>query len=391
MHAIGFFATVIAIDVGVHYYLWTRLFRDPAWPQAVRLAGGLGLLLLAISLPVGMIISRQLSREHARPVATVTYIWLGTAFYFLVVFLALDVSRWLAMGASALWALIARDGGAPDLVRRALMSKSAVGAATVAAAGLSALAVHDGLSDVEVREVGVKLDRLPPQLAGLTLVQLTDIHVGPTIGRRFIEAIVDKANRARPDAVVITGDLVDGSVENLAEQVEPLTKLVARYGVYFVTGNHEYYNGVSEWTAHLSRMGVRVLRNEKVALGEEGVSIDLAGIDDELSHAFAEKKGQELSRLIGVADPERELILLAHQPKAIVSAAEAGVGLQVSGHTHGGQFWPFSHLVALTQPYLSGLHRHDQKAQIYVSRGTGYWGPPMRLLAPAEVTKIVLG
>jgi predicted MPP superfamily phosphohydrolase len=388
--ALGFFATIIAIDVATHWYLWIRLFRDPGWPSGVKLAGAIVLALFAVALPAGMIISRNASREIARPIATAAYVWLGTAFYFLVVLFTLDFARWIATGATALWAFITSEGKSTDLVRRALLSKSAVGSATAAAASLSAVALRTGLSDVEVKDVSVKLDRLPRELSGMSIVQLTDIHVGPTIGERFMRTIVEKTNALKPDAVVITGDLVDGSVEQLAQQVAPLAKLSARFGVYFVTGNHEYYSGVKEWTEHLSSMGIRVLRNEKVSLGD-GASIDLAGVDDHLSHELAENNGAELVRLLGIQDDQRELILLAHQPKAIVSAAGAGVGLQLSGHTHGGQLWPFSHLVALTQPYLAGLHRHEARTQIYVSRGTGYWGPPMRLLAPAEITRLVLG
>jgi predicted MPP superfamily phosphohydrolase len=268
-------------------------------------------------------------------------------------------------------------------------------AAGAVAVGASAAALRSGLSEVEVKEVEVKSADLPKALDNLTVVQLSDIHVGPTIGRRFIESIVEKANRQKPDAVVITGDLVDGSVEDLALQVAPLAKLAARYGVYFVTGNHEYYSGVAEWTKELERIGIRVLRNQKAVLGdaaERGSRIELLGIDDHLCHHFAEPgSGEEMKAMFGIEkDDGVGRILLAHQPKAIVSAAEAGIALQLSGHTHGGQMWPFSALVGLTQPYLAGLHKHSDRTQIYVSRGTGYWGPPMRLFAPAEVTKLVL-
>jgi predicted MPP superfamily phosphohydrolase len=172
--------------------------------------------------------------------------------------------------------------------------------------------------------------------------------------------------------------------------VEPLAKLRARYGVFFVTGNHEYYSGVDDWLAELERLGVRPLRNERVALGDRGASIDLAGVDDQSARGFGPGHGADYAKALGGAEPDRELILLAHQPSQIIHAARAGVGLQLSGHTHGGQIWPFGALVRLNQPYIAGLHRHDDRTQIYVSRGTGYWGPPMRLFCPAEITKVVL-
>jgi predicted MPP superfamily phosphohydrolase len=237
--------------------------------------------------------------------------------------------------------------------------------------------------------VGVKLERLPKELSGLSIVQLTDVHIGPTIGKKFLEHVVERSNDAKADAIVITGDLVDGSVASLRAHVEPLAKLRARYGVFFVTGNHEYYSGVDEWLEELGRLGVKPLRNERVALGD-AVSIDLAGVDDASARGFGPAHGPDYAKALGGALPDRELVLLAHQPSQIVHAARAGVGLQLSGHTHGGQIWPFGALVRLNQPYVAGLHKHDARTQIYVSRGTGYWGPPMRLFCPAEITKIVL-
>jgi len=234
--------------------------------------------------------------------------------------------------------------------------------------------------------VPVKLERLPRALDGLTLVQLSDLHVGLTIGRRFVESVVAEVARQRADAIVVTGDLVDGSVDELADLVAPLGALKARYGVFFIPGNHDYYAGIRPWLAQVQRMGWRILLNARTTLGDagaEGASIDLAGVDDPTGRP-------DLGRALVGRDPERELVLLAHQPRAIREAAAAGVGLQLSGHTHGGQIWPFGLAVLAFQPYLAGLHRHGERTQIYVSRGTGYWGPPMRIGAPAEITRLVL-
>jgi predicted MPP superfamily phosphohydrolase len=245
---------------------------------------------------------------------------------------------------------------------------------------LAVAAVRSGLARVALRDVEVRLPRLPKRLDGTTIVQLTDIHVGPTIGREFIEQIVERTNSVEPDVIAITGDLVDGSVSELGEDVAPLPKLRARYGVYFVTGNHEYYSGADAWCTELERIGIRVLRNERVTIGEDGASFDLAGIDDHRG---------DLTRAVRGRDPERELVLLAHQPRAIFDAVRHGVGLQLSGHTHGGQIWPWNYFVRLQQPVVSGLRRFGE-TWLFVSNGTGYWGPPMRLLAPAEITQIRL-
>jgi predicted MPP superfamily phosphohydrolase len=242
---------------------------------------------------------------------------------------------------------------------------------------------------VAVKRVEVPLRRLPKNLDGTTIVQLTDVHIGPTIDRDFVEEVVFTVNHLTPDVVAITGDLVDGSVEMLRAHVAPLGKLATKHGVYFVTGNHEYYSGCNEWCAELERLGIRVLRNERVSIGSEAESFDLAGINDFQARRIPGETGPDLGKALSGRDPERELVLLAHQPKAIHEAERLGVGLQLSGHTHGGQIWPWKFLVGLTQPVVSGLERIGS-AFVYVSNGTGYWGPPMRLGAPAEITQVVL-
>ena len=169
----------------------------------------------------------------------------------------------------------------------------------------------------------------------------------------------------------------------------PLAQLKARYGVYFVTGNHEYYSGADAWIAMLRKMGVNVLKNQRVSIGDQ-ISFDLAGIDDYSASRFGPGHGSDIAPIVRGRDPERELVMLAHQPRSIYETVRAQASLTLSGHTHGGQLWPFNHFVHMAQPYVAGLYRHDEKSQIYVSRGTGYWGPPMRLLAPSEITKLTL-
>jgi predicted MPP superfamily phosphohydrolase len=231
-----------------------------------------------------------------------------------------------------------------------------------------------------VTELSLPIKKLPREHDGFTIVQLTDLHVGPTIGREWLEHVVERTNALKPDLVAITGDLVDGSVEHLREAVAPLANLKAKHGVFFVTGNHEYYSGVEDWLAELGRLGVRCLRNERVTVAG---AIDLAGIDDHTS------RHSDLDAAQNGRDRARPCVLLAHQPKAIHGAARHGVDLQLSGHTHGGQIWPWNYLVRLQQPYVAGLVRHEE-THLYVSRGTGYWGPPMRLGSPAEIAKLVL-
>ncbi len=384
-----FIGVILIIDSLAHYYLWTRLFRDPGWPVEVRRIGAVALIGLAILLPVALMTARSLPREQAQPLALTAYVWMGTAFYLLLVLFAVDAARALAGGAHHLWSLLFGTDSVPEPSRRAVLAQATAGAAGLTAVGLSGAALRSGLADVEIKEESVKLARLPKQLDGMTLVQLSDVHVGPTIGKRFIHDLVEKTNAQKPDLVVITGDLVDGSVAALREHVAPLAKLASRYGTFFVTGNHEYYSGAAQWEEELRRLGIRVLRNERVSLGD-AARFDLAGIDDHQSRGMAHGHGPKIEVIQAGRDPEQELILLAHQPRSLPYATEIKAGLQLSGHTHGGQLWPFNGMVKLVQPYVAGLHRHDEHTQIYVSRGTGYWGPPMRLAAPAEISKIVL-
>jgi predicted MPP superfamily phosphohydrolase len=284
-----------------------------------------------------------------------------------------------------------RAGDAPvDASRRTATARLTAATVMSLSGGLAAVGLRAARGPIAVRRVDVSLARLPTVHDGFRLVQLSDIHVGSTIGRAFVEDVVRRANELGPDLVAITGDLVDGSVADLAEAVAPLAGLRARHGVYFVTGNHEYYSGAEAWIAELPRLGIRVLRNERVSIGAGAEAFDLAGIDDHSAERFGGMPHDAaIARALGDRDPTREVVLLAHQPRSFAEAARLGVGLQLSGHTHGGQIWPFGVIVQLSQPFLAGLHRQGA-SQIYVSRGTGYWGPPMRLGAPAEITELVL-
>ncbi len=379
---VAFLAVALSIFGGLHAYLWIRLVRDVALPAPWHRIATIALALLAISGPIMLFASRQLPERIARMLSTAAFSWMGVGFLLVVLLASFDVLRLIL--AAGIWSF--GQESAFDASRRLFLSRVMAGTAGAAGAALGAVALRNGLGDIEVREVPIQLARLPRELSGLTIVQLTDLHIGSTAGGAFVQQIIEKTQALRPDIVCITGDLVDGSVERLGPLVAPLATLRSRYGTFFITGNHEYYSGADAWLAELSRIGIRTLRNERVSIGD-AASFDLAGVDDWMANIPGH--GPNLARALAGRATDRELVLLAHQPKQIHEAAQMGVGLQLSGHTHGGQIAPFGALVALTQPFIAG-HHHVGSTQIYVSCGTGTWGPPMRLGAPAELTKLVL-
>ncbi len=239
-------------------------------------------------------------------------------------------------------------------------------------------------------EVDIPVAHLPAALHGFSIAQITDLHVGSTIKQGFVERIVGRVNRLNADLIAITGDLVDGSVEDLSAHTAPLAALRSRHGVYFVTGNHEYYSGERAWTAELRRLGLTVLKNQHVTLQHDGASLVLAGVTDFSAHHFdPAQRSDPAAALRGAPQNSGAKILLAHQPSTAAAAADAGYDVQISGHTHGGQFWPWNLFVRYFQPFTSGLNRL-KNLSVYVSRGTGYWGPPNRFIVPAEITRIRL-
>jgi predicted MPP superfamily phosphohydrolase len=365
-----FLLIVVGVIGGIHTYIWFRLVRDTALPQPWRLVATIALAVLALSIPASFFLRRGLGE---RAIADLIYwpamVWLGVMFILLVVLVATDLVR----------LVLAIVGARPsDPARRVFLRRLWGGAIAATGAALGGVALYEA-AHLRVKDVRVPLARLPAALDGMTIAQITDVHIGPTLGRAFIEELVARTNALEPDIVAITGDLVDATPAEIGDAVQPLAGLRARRGVFFVTGNHEYYAGVDAWLEFLPTLGIRVLRNERVAIAD---GLDLAGVDD-YSH------GQDLERALAGRDERRELVLLAHQPRAIHEAAEHGVGLQLSGHTHGGQIWPFKYLVYLQQPFVAGLAR-ARDSWIYVSCGTGFWGPPMRLGAPPEITRLVL-
>ncbi|MEV5316403.1 metallophosphoesterase [Streptomyces sp. NPDC052687] len=267
--------------------------------------------------------------------------------------------------------------------RRLFVSRVVAGAAAAAAVGTVGYGSYGVLRGPRVKRVTVPLAKLPRAAHGFRIAVVSDIHLGPVLGRGFAQKVVDTINATQPDLIAVVGDLVDGSVKDLGPAAAPLAGLEARHGAYFVTGNHEYFSGAEQWVEEVRRLGLRPLENDRTELPY----FDLAGVNDVAGED--EGQGPDFGKALGDRDTARACVLLAHQPVQIHDAVEHGVDLQLSGHTHGGQLWPGNLLAAAANPTVAGLERYGD-TQLYVSRGAGAWGPPTRVGAPSDITVVEL-
>ena len=283
--------------------------------------------------------------------------------------------------------------GAPEaessaLSRRMFIARTSAVAAGAASVGLVGFGAATALGPPDLLQVPVRLRRLDPAFRGFRIAVVSDIHLGPLAGRAHTERIVDTVNAAEPDLVAIVGDLVDGTVAELGAAAEPLRDLSAPEGTFFVTGNHEYFvDDTAEWLTELERLGIQPLRNENTAIRRGDAAFDLVGVNDIAGEQRDDPP--DFDRALAGVDPSRPTVLLAHQPVLVSQAAAHGVDLQLSGHTHGGQMWPFHYVVRMVQPSLAGLSAVGD-TQLYVTRGAGFWGPPVRIGAPPDVTVLTL-
>ncbi|MCC7458344.1 MAG: metallophosphoesterase [Nitrospira sp.] len=362
----------------LHLYIGWRLAPDLPAPWQAALV----LLLLASALLIPLAFFGRRARDRAR---ADRLSWAGMlALGVVSTLLALTALRDVLLLLAALLAWLS------PIVPPAALSQWTALAVMIGALVFAAWGFVNARRTARVRTVELPLAQLPPALHGFTIAQISDIHVGPTIKRGYVQRIVDAVNALRADVVAVTGDLVDGRVRDLAPDVAPLSGLRSTHGTFFVTGNHEYYSGADEWAAELRRLGVRVLINEHVVLSHAGALLVLAGVTDTSAQHFDPRQRSDPQRAIAGAPRDAGArVLLAHQPRSAAAAADAGFDVQLSGHTHGGQYWPWNVFVRLQQPYTAGLHRLQQ-LWIYTSRGTGYWGPPLRLGAPSEITRLKL-
>ncbi|MEU9111790.1 metallophosphoesterase [Streptomyces sp. NPDC048483] len=409
---------VLGVFGGVHRYLWCRLVRDTTAPGSrVRRTGTVAAFALPV-IALAALLAGRLGAPFAlqQVLAWPGYLWLALVLYLVLALLVGEVVRgvWLRAvrerGAGARTApavapvtapasepspssapspatLLPPDTPAtqplPAPPRRLFVARAVAAGASLAAVATVGYGAATTLRGPRVKRVTVPLAKLPRAAHGFRIAVVSDIHLSPVLGRAHTRRIVDTINRTSPDLVAIVGDLVDGSVPDLGPAAEPLRELQSRQGAYFVTGNHEYYSGAAQWVDYVRELGVHPLENARTELP----GFDLAGINDLAGES--EHAGPDYRRALGGRDTTRAVVLLAHQPVTIHDTVRHGVDLQLSGHTHGGQMWPVTYLAAATNPTVAGLARYGD-TQLYVTRGAGAWGPPVRVGAPPDVTIVEL-
>ncbi|MEU9590119.1 metallophosphoesterase [Streptomyces sp. NPDC048193] len=416
---------VVGVLVTANWYVWRRLFRDTTrGPGTARRVGAV-VVAGGWALAVGALVAERAGAPFwlQRVLAWPGFLWLALSLYLLLAVLAGEVVRPLLRRVLERRAAArpADPGELPDPAadperipagtapprtppagpeqtaasgatppsplavpsRRLFVSRVVAGAAAAAAVGTVGYGTYGVLRGPKVKRVTVPLAKLPRAAHGFRIAVVSDIHLGPVLGRGFAQTVVDTVNSTQPDLIAVVGDLVDGSVKDLGPAASPLARLRARHGAYFVTGNHEYFSGAEQWVAEVRRLGLVPLENARTELPH----FDLAGVNDVAGED--EGQGPDYAKALGDRDRARAVVLLAHQPIQIHDAVDHGVDLQLSGHTHGGQLWPGSLVAEAANPTVAGLERYGD-TQLYVSRGAGAWGPPTRVGAPSDITVIEL-
>ncbi|MBQ1025044.1 metallophosphoesterase [Micromonospora sp. C95] len=427
-----FFAIISLLALSIHLYLWARLVRSTTFPGTWRRIGTAVIVVLGLVGVIGFAVTRTVGVD-AWWLAWAGYGWIALMFYLLLSLLVLEIPRlaltlwWRRSGRTATAevprprsespatsvAMVGpptpqrpvggattrprptngnrpahRSSGPANPDRRLLLSRVCALAACGVAAGVTGYGLRTAFSDLRTTRVRIPLAKLDPRLSGFRIGVVSDTHFGPFIHREMAERIVRIVDREQPDMVVILGDLADGTVAEIGRDTEPLRQLRSRHGTYFVTGNHEYSSGVEEWVDQVRELGIRPLLNERVEIASGGAAFDLAGVNDVMAPMY-DRQGPDFATALRDRDPARFSLLLAHQPVQLHTAVQYGVDLQLSGHTHGGQTAPFDRLVGLQQPVVAGLAK-KQDTSIFVTRGAGFFGPPVRAGIPPEMAIVEL-
>ncbi|PJZ44845.1 metallophosphoesterase [Leptospira brenneri] len=395
MKAFFVFLSVLTSLLGfIYYYSTYRLISGLSLngPVVTLILFGIGALVLLV--PLTYVLSRTSKREKTQ--TFFSYLTFTNFGFFSILFtlvLLMDLLRLVDLGivteySQVLFSSLLRLGFPLDGVTE-VKNFSLAFSTIVVATALSSLGFFNAHVRLQYKRVKIPVEHLHPDLDQFKIVQISDVHIGPTIKTKFLNRVVKKINLQNPDVVVITGDLVDGPAATLKHHLQPLRDIQSKYGTFYVTGNHEYYSGVLSWLPEIEKLGIKILLNGNQMLSVGNAKLLMAGVTDLTAGSMIKSHQTDPKRAMEGGENSDYKILLAHQPNSIYEANEVGFDLQISGHTHGGQFFPGNILIYLAQKFVSGLHRY-KNIQIYVSRGTGYWGPPFRLGAPSEVSVLEL-
>ncbi len=377
----------VILAIGYAYVGW-RVIVPAKLVMPWKLYAWLALGLMFF-LPFGSMFLLRYDERLTDPLSWVAFVGLGFLSFLFTLLLARDI-LWLgAWGGGRLAALL--QGSAPPLdpARREFLTQMTNLTVLGIAGAFTAYGVYEARRRPGIVNVTIPLEKLPSAFNGFTIVQITDIHAGLTVKRDWIEMIVREVQALKPDLIAFTGDLADGSVPHLRADVAPLGELHAPFGKFFVTGNHEYYSGVEPWVEEVRRLGYEVLHNEHRVIQRNGASFVLAGVTDYTGGQFLPSHKSDPAAAMHNAPSDSVKVLLAHQPRTLYAAEGLGFDLILTGHTHGGQFFPWNLVAAIGQPFIKGLHNVNG-TWLYVSKGTGYWGPPVRLGARSEITVVTL-
>jgi len=379
------FVIFISIFAAMNVYAFSRIITRWQWAKehyVIAWSAVVLIFMLELLAPLGdrMFLPR-LKSELGMAWLFIAVNWVSYTVFGMVTLLA-AYGIITDIGAMA-WRFIAPPTDAVDMERRVLLT---LGVLTV---GSTVLGIGQAHAEPNVKEVKVPIKDLPEQFEGFRIAQVSDLHVGPTIGRRFAQTVVNRVNSLDADIVALTGDFTDGHVKDLKNDIAPIAELKSKYGVYYVTGNHEYYWDAVGWVEEFEKMGAKPLINKHEKINVDGAEIALGGVSDYSTRNYGALHASSPKKAFDGVPESMTKILLAHQPNSYAEAYKAGVNLQLSGHTHAGQYFPFSLLIPFFQKYYKGLNRHEDM-WVYVNTGTGYWGPPMRAGVPSEITLLTL-
>lgn len=379
---------LVTLSVGFFYIGWRLIvpfhlqspYKQLAWT-------GLAVMYL---IPFSSFFLIRFAEEWSDALSWIGYISLGLLSFIFSLLIIRDVVWLLVFGGQKIVSLLFSSTPFVDQTKREFLLQ-ATNLGVIGIAGtLTAYGVYEARRKPGIVSLDIPIASLPQEFDGFRIVQITDIHAGLTIKRDWIETVAEEVNNLSPDLIAFTGDLADGSVQHLYNDVAPLAELSAPYGKFFVTGNHEYYSGAEQWVRHAQQLGYDVLMNEHRMIAKNGSSIVLAGVTDYSGGGFFPSHKSDPHKALSGAPSDTTRILLAHQPRSLYQTNGLDLDLVLTGHTHGGQFFPWNLVATIGQPFIKGLNKWGEKTWAYVSKGTGYWGPPVRVGARSEITVLTL-